>query len=346
MAKGNIVRSRGFTLIELLVVLAVMVLLVAIIVPVVAKALESSRRAKCAANLSAIGKAWRGYTEENGEPPRTNYRSFNMPAYWPSYFGNNQVVVTAFSGARGYDSYKGSPPAGDTTNLASDENSRPYDNDVTAAFFMLLKTERLTSGSFVCPSAGDYYPDVYESKRVRNHSGKPDHKQPDGNPVWRSNFTKKNNLSYSITIPYPSRAWDESGVISAMDAGYRYDQRMKPQMALAADINPGDSGSPKKLSQLTLNDIGSTMRQGNSRNHKQDGQNVLYVTGDVQWAKNPFCGGNGDNIYTRSAGSGKPAADQASDTVGPFGGNPPSNAFDNILLPADTGLNSGTMMPY
>jgi len=266
-----------------------------------------------------------------------------MAAYTPSYFGGHQVVVTAFSGARGYDPFGGNAPAGDTTNLNSDEYSRPYENDVTAAFFLLLKTATVNSGSFVCPSASGYYPDAYEPRRIRNHPGRPDHNKPDGNPAWRSNFTKKNNLSYSITIPYPSQTWNSG--LSAMEVGYVYDARMKPVMALAADINPGDSGSPA-LSTLTLNSPSEAMRQGNSRNHGRDGQNVLYVTGDVQWWKTPFAGGNGDNVYTRSAGARAPAADQASDTTAPFGGNPPSNALDNILLPADTGLNSGTMMPY
>ena len=42
------------------------------------------------------------------------------------------------------------------------------------------------------------------------------------------------------------------------------------------------------------------MKAMNSRNHKSEGQNVLFNDGSVQWCKTPFVGYARDNIYTRA----------------------------------------------
>ncbi|NLX04509.1 MAG: prepilin-type N-terminal cleavage/methylation domain-containing protein [Phycisphaerae bacterium] len=54
-------RSRTFTLIELLVVVAIIAVLVAILLPALAQARMSAKRAICASNLRAIGTAWSAY---------------------------------------------------------------------------------------------------------------------------------------------------------------------------------------------------------------------------------------------------------------------------------------------
>jgi len=45
------------------------------------------------------------------------------------------------------------------------------------------------------------------------------------------------------------------------------------------------------------------MKRGNSNNHDEDGQNVLYGDGHVEWQQNPFVGPNRDNIYTAAKDS-------------------------------------------
>ncbi len=57
--------ASGFTLLEVLVVVAVIALLVAILLPSLAKAREQSRRTLCLSNLRQIAVAWHQYLDAN-----------------------------------------------------------------------------------------------------------------------------------------------------------------------------------------------------------------------------------------------------------------------------------------
>src|SRR5262245_16435971 len=66
-------KKRGFTLVELLVVIAIIGVLVALLLPAVQSARESSRRARCTNNLKQIGVAIHNYEDTWKALPPGNY---------------------------------------------------------------------------------------------------------------------------------------------------------------------------------------------------------------------------------------------------------------------------------
>jgi len=66
--------KKSFTLIELLVVVAIIAVLVAILLPAVAKARMTARRISCASNLRQIGMGWGIYwSDHNGYVPHCGH---------------------------------------------------------------------------------------------------------------------------------------------------------------------------------------------------------------------------------------------------------------------------------
>ena len=110
----------AFTLIELLVVIAVIGILVAMLLPVVARAKESGKRAYCLNSLGQLGLALRMYADDNQDffPPHMG--SNRWPNRLSDYYGGNLKVLLCPS------ERTDTPASGGTTNYPPDAAPRSY----------------------------------------------------------------------------------------------------------------------------------------------------------------------------------------------------------------------------
>lgn len=126
--------SAGFTLIEAVVVIAVMGLLIALLLPAVQSARESSRRLQCVNNLKQIGVAMNSHHSSNRRFP---------PGYQTDLF------------ASGRDQW--SPQTGWGVNLLSSLGQVPLYNavnfDMTFQFPMNSTAREAVLSVFLCPSS-------------------------------------------------------------------------------------------------------------------------------------------------------------------------------------------------
>jgi prepilin-type processing-associated H-X9-DG protein len=274
----------GLTRFELLVILCVIALLFSIFLAFRIRAYEDANRMGCANNLRQIGQAILIYSnDEKGPYPRTIY------APGPT------VTPTWGTGASTSNPFAAGGPA---------------PNDVSAALFLLLRTQDIVSSRFICPSTGQTAWDFGGgTNTAKNWSN------------WNGAGGIAKHLSYSYANPYP-----DDGA-QAASRYYKMSSGLQDDFAVAADKNPGPATGVAGAMSVNVNSPPRIMRQGNSRNHGRDGQNVLFGDGHVEFVTTAFCGVKRDNIYTRRAPNSPTVSSAVADS--------PFDTEDSVLLPCE-----------
>jgi prepilin-type processing-associated H-X9-DG protein len=267
---------------EVFVIVGIVALVISILLPSISRLRQTSGRTRCGSNLRQIGQAVLLYQIENkGAFPRTVYAPGAMPTW-----GTGAAAANPFT----------SP-------------DRPADNDVTAALFLLLRTQDVTSSVFVCDG---------DSSRIADDFG-----GRGGTATMRSNFSDwRKNLSYSVHNPYPASDGAALGADGKLPALNDRD------FAVAADMN-GGVGAGSDVTAVTERSPSGEMARANSPIHGRAGQNVVYGDGHVEFQQNPFCGVKRDNIYTVAA-----LVDGHPTTTGKTVVGLPGWSGDSVLLPA------------
>jgi prepilin-type processing-associated H-X9-DG protein len=199
-------------------------------------------------------------------------------------------------------------------------------NNVPASFFLLLKATDLTADVFICPSSTAEK--AYQGMDPQNYSNW----YGGGSPAK----TYKDQCSYSYNCPFPTAA--------AVSGGWKFDVTLGPDYPIAADMNPGQNqtmanGDTLKtdVTLVAYNDGRKAMARGNSNNHLNEGQQVAYCDGHVEWQTSPFAGVQRstvnwkDNIYCALTAAG---TFPATGTPGKLGGGLPQDAADAFLVPS------------
>ena len=262
-------KKRGFTLIELLVVIAIIALLMAILVPALAKARQAAYKLLCQTNLNGLGKAMALYAADNEEEyPRTG-----------GVFLGESCIWSSTGTIRDWKSL-------DEAGAFNDRTAT-----VSSCFWLLIRKEYVTVKQFYC--RGDEGGRLWTSHAAALFTGIQSAWDFGAGPqtgpppafavvgVWPGEC-----VSYSYHMPF------NQGDLTT--PGFPISEASKGNSPLCADRNPHfDSLAPSGLDAAA-----------NSLSHQGEGQNVLYKDASVRFEETPNVGlgvpgtNELDNIWT------------------------------------------------
>ena len=306
-------KKTGFTLIELLVVVAIIALLIAILLPSLAKAREAAKRTICGQNVKGILGSCNIYARDNEN-------------WWPTVGSWHDVKDSPDPPDAAFESFLTS--MGGTSQLARDQesvqlykvSSEPQALHVSPsrALWLLVRRGDMTAGGYRCPSSSL---DVVD---------------PTSDVLRMYDFKGYGYLSYGYQMPFftiynqcrPRQGIDvdprhvfvgdkNPGMTQSSTAAVEFSDGTASEIVAfnstyIAPTSPGN-GELALQSMPPANDVGAgglgapeltpeDLKQFNSPNHggrnQGQGQNVGRADGSVEFVHKPLAGIDGDNIYS------------------------------------------------
>jgi prepilin-type N-terminal cleavage/methylation domain-containing protein len=283
-------KRKGFTLVELLVVISIIALLMAILMPALGMVRKMAQRAVCAANLSGLHKALLAYAQSHGgDYPHAGGRNsrWGPTAHWDA--------------AREIDAFN---ETANTRGVFQQGTAT-----IGASLYQLIKHVDVGTKSFICKGDKGAKPFAlrdfsgYATTRIKELRDAWDFgggSYTSGAPVTAATggMYVAQYYSYAYQTPYVPTTLAYIQAVNIL--GTQSDSRL----ALLADRSPylvlsPDTNRHAYQFNATIPKPNAAMENwGNSTNHDNDGQNVLFNDGSVSFNTVPYCGIDSDNIYT------------------------------------------------
>ncbi len=280
--RSYIVKKRGFTLIELLVVISIIALLIAILLPSLARAKELANRAVCSANVRGIIQSCYIYAQSNNS---------QFPATMSAPTGS--LVITQGGAPGGPNTAPSTPQTAGAVTAAWYTGTAAASDPLSCLWLLVLQGQD-TPKSYICPSDPIATTPSLEYQTATSTSAEYYFNFDNILAAGAPNLNGQGE-SYSIACP-----WNDTGGVG----GWWTDNSGSdvPEVSDMAPASPGSVTTPGSTLQrntaqpVTGNTYGNYIY--NSGNHNGDGQNVGFGDDHVSWEVSPYVGQSGDNIFT------------------------------------------------
>lgn len=240
-------KKKGFTLIELLVVVAIIAMLIALLLPTIARAREQVRRSTCSSNLKQIGTAMVQYADSHREIfPRLPSPTLIIGTDQDAFF-----------------------------NLVNPGEEDPFEEiqtqglnrwPVSACLWLMCRSlfNPVNPAVFVCPSLTRKKGYDYD-EALRDGGDK-------HGPTWFSDFPTVPSaggalMTYSFHVPWGTNNWNVT--------------TPEVEFIIGADENNGSLPFWAWDDNLSSKENNNNKKKANSANHKGDGQNILDIGTEI-----------------------------------------------------------------